>query len=191
MSEYFSNLPLITYDLDRNKPSTEYVAVDIFRRNFVRDKVLSNITSYYPYQVQEGERPDTLAHMYYGSVDFMWLILYANEIFDVYYDWPFFGKQFQNFVANKYGSLISASNTVHHYEQILRTEVSATADTERILEKTVHVDKNTYDNLLASERKSISNLDYEILENEAKRNIILIEDVYAQQILEESRTIYG
>ena len=43
MSEYFSNLPLITYDLDRKKPSTEYVAVDIFRRNFVRDKVLSNI----------------------------------------------------------------------------------------------------------------------------------------------------
>lgn len=191
MSEYFSNLPLITYDLDRKKPSTEYVAVDIFRRNFVRDKVLSNITSYYPYQVQEGERPDTLAHMYYGSVDFMWLILYANEIFDVYYDWPFFGQQFQNFVANKYGSLISASNTVHHYEQILRTEVAATADTERILEKTVHVDKTTYDNLPANERKSISNFDYEILENEAKRNIILIEDVYAQQILEESRTIYG
>ena len=75
MSEYFSNLPLITYDLDRKKPSTEYVAVDIFRRNFVRDKVLSNIASYYPYQVQEGERPDTLAHMYYGSVDFMEIIL--------------------------------------------------------------------------------------------------------------------
>ena len=36
-----------------------------------------------------------------------------------------------------------------------------------------------------------SNFDYEILENESKRNIILIEDVYAQQILEESRTLYG
>ena len=69
--------------------------------------------------------------------------------------------------------------------------MAASADTERILEKTVHVDKNTYDNLLASERKSISNLDYEVLENESKRNIILIEDVYAQQILEESRTLYG
>ena len=69
--------------------------------------------------------------------------------------------------------------------------MAATADTERILEKTVHVDKKTYDNLIASERKSISNLDYEVLENESKRNIILIEDVYAQQILEESRTLYG
>ena len=53
------------------------------------------------------------------------------------------------------------------------------------------VDKTTYDSLNSTSRKSISNLDYEILENESKRNIILIEDVYAQQILEESRTLYG
>ena len=191
MSEYFTNLPIITYDLDRKKPSTEYLAVDIFRRNFVREQVLSNVVSYYPYQVQEGERPDTLAHMYYGSVDFMWLIFYANDIFDPYYEWPFFGSQFQEFVKNKYGSILSAQNTVHHYEQILRTEVAATADTDRILEKTIHIDKVTYDSLATTARKSISNFDYEILENESKRNIILIEDVYAQQILEESRTIYG
>ena len=103
----------------------------------------------------------------------------------------FFGKQFEKFIIEKYGSVQSAQNTVHHYEQILRTEVSATASTERILEKTVHVDKTTYDNLNSTSRKSISNFDYEILENESKRNIILIEDVYAQQILEESRTLYG
>ena len=191
MSEYFSNLPLLTYDLDRKKPSTQYLAIDIFRRNVIREKVLTNIITYYPYQVQEGERPDTLAELYYGSVDFMWLILYANDIFDVYYDWPFFGKQLENFIKQKYGSLLSASTTVHHYEQILRVEVSSTADVNRILEKTVHVDKITYDSLPATERKSISNLDFEINENESKRNIILIEDVYAQQILEESRNIYG
>ena len=191
MSEYFSNLPLLTYDLDRKKPSTQYLAIDIFRRNVIREKVLTNIITYYPYQVQEGERPDTLAELYYGSVDFMWLILYANDIFDPYYDWPFFGSQFQEFVKNKYGSILSAQNTVHHYEQILRTEVAATADTDRILEKTIHIDKVTYDSLATTARKSISNFDYEILENESKRNIILIEDVYAQQILEESRTIYG
>ena len=98
MSEYFSNLPLLTYDLDRKKPSTQYLAIDIFRRNVIREKVLTNIITYYPYQVQEGERPDTLAELYYGSVDFMWLILYANDIFDVYYDWPFFGKQLENFI---------------------------------------------------------------------------------------------
>lgn len=191
MSEYFSNLPLLRYDLDRKRPSTQYLAVDIFRRNVIREKVLTNVISYYPYQIQEGERADTLADMYYGSVDFMWLILYANDIFDIYYEWPFFGKQLENFIIQKYGSILSASTTVHHYEQILRAEVSATASSDRVLEKTIHVDKTTYDLLSTTERKSISNLDFEINENESKRNIILIEDVYAQQILEESRNIYG
>ena len=69
--------------------------------------------------------------------------------------------------------------------------MQATADSDRILEKTVHIDKTTYDSLSSTETKSISNFDYEILENESKRNIILIEDVYAQQILDESRTLYG
>ena len=43
MSEY-TNLPLITYDIDKTKPSNTTVAVDIFRRNIIRDKVLSNVT---------------------------------------------------------------------------------------------------------------------------------------------------
>ena len=43
----------------------------------------------------------------------------------------------------------------------------------------------------SSSRKSISKYDYEIIENEKKRSIVLIEDVYAKQILEESRKIYN
>ena len=191
MSEYFTNFPSIVYDIERKKPSTAVLVTDIFRRNFIREKVLSNIISYYPYQIQEGERPDTLAHMYYGSVDYMWLILYANDIFDVYYDWPFFGTQFENFIISKYNSISSAQDTIHHYEQILRAEVSATADRSRILEKTIHVDKTTYDSLDSDKRKSISNFDFELLENERKRNIVLIEDVYSEQLLEESRKLYN
>lgn len=191
MSEYFTNFPTIFYDIDKSKPSNSKMAVDIFRRNIIREQVLSNVISYYPYQVQTGERPDTLAHYYYGSVDFMWLILYANDIFDVYYDWPFFGVDFEKHIIEKHGSVATAQSTVHHYEQILRSEVAQTPTTPRILEKTVHIDKTTYDSLNDSERKSISVFDYEIIENEAKRNIVLIEDIYAQQILEESRKIYA
>ena len=79
MSEYFTNLPLINYDINKNKPSTSVRAVDIFRRNTIREKVLNNLLTYYPYYVQPGERPDTLADQYYGSVDYMWLILFAND----------------------------------------------------------------------------------------------------------------
>ena len=191
MSEYFTNLPLINYDINKNKPSTSVRAVDIFRRNTIREKVLNNLLTYYPYYVQPGERPDTLADQYYGSVDYMWLILFANDIMDVYHEWPLFGKDFNNFIIKKYGSVLSASNTVHHYEQILRSEIPATADTPKILEKTVHVDLTTYNSLPASSRRSISQYDYELIQNDKKRSIILIEDIYAKQILEESRKIYN
>ncbi len=191
MSEYFTNLPLINYDINKNKPSTSVRAVDIFRRNTIREKVLNNLLTYYPYYVQPGERPDTLADQYYGSVDYMWLILFANDIMDVYHEWPLFGKDFNNFIVKKYGSVLSASNTVHHYEQILRSEIPATADTPKILEKTVHVDLTTYNSLSESSRRSISQYDYELIQNDKKRSIILIEDIYAKQILEESRKIYN
>ena len=191
MSEYFTNLPLINYDINKNKPSTSVRAVDIFRRNTIREKVLNNLLTYYPYYVQPGERPDTLADQYYGSVDYMWLILFANDIMDVYHEWPLFGKDFNNFIIKKYGSVLSASNTVHHYEQILRSEIPATADTPKILEKTVHVDLTTYNSLSESSRRSISQYDYELIQNDKKRTIILIEDIYAKQILEESRKIYN
>ena len=191
MSEYFTNLPLINYDINKNKPSTSVRAVDIFRRNTIREKVLNNLLTYYPYYVQPGERPDTLADQYYGSVDYMWLILFANDIMDVYHEWPLFGKDFNNFIVKKYGSVLSASNTVHHYEQILRSEIPATADTPKILEKTVHVDLTTYNSLPESSRRSISQYDYEHIQNDKKRSIILIEDIYAKQILEESRKIYN
>ena len=191
MSEYFTNLPLINYDIEKTKPSNTSVVVDIFRRNIIRDKILSNVSTYYPYQIKHGDRPDTIADQYYGSVDFMWLVLYANDIFDVYNEWPKFGSDMKNYIINKYGSVLSASNTVHHYEQILRAEIPATADRPKILEKTVHVDKTTYDSLSSGSRRSVSQYDYELIENEKRRTIILIEDIYAKQILEESRTIYG
>tara|TARA_S200000501_G_scaffold374988_1_gene425850 strand:+ start:878 stop:1453 length:576 start_codon:yes stop_codon:yes gene_type:complete len=191
MSEYFTNLPLINYDIDKSKPSNTTIAVDIFRRNVIRDKILSNVLSYYPYQVKFGDRPDTIADQYYGSVDYMWLVLYANDIFDVYNEWPKFGPDMKNFIIKKHGSVLTASNSVHHYEQILRSEIPATADTPKIKEKTVHIDKTTYDTLSSGSRKSVSQYDYELIENEKRRNIILIEDIYAKQILEESRTLYG
>ena len=166
MSEYFTNLPLINYDIDKTKPSNTTVAVDIFRRNIIRDKVLSNVLSFYPYQVKFGDRPDTIADQYYGSVDYMWLVLYANDIFDVYNEWPKFGPDMKNFIIKKYGSVQSASNTIHHYEQILRAEIPATADTPKINEKVVHIDKTTYD---TSFLKSKSIIIYNIF-NSKKKN---------------------
>ena len=46
-------------------------------------------------------------------------------------------------------------------------------------------------NFNASNISQLSQYDYEHIQNEKKRSIILIEDIYAKQILEESRKIYN
>ncbi len=191
MSEYFTNFPLINYDINKTKPSNTVKAVDIFRRNTIREKVLNNLLTYYPYYIQPGERPDTLSHQYYGSIDYMWIILFANDIMDVYYEWPLFGPDLKEFIIKKYGSVLSSSNTIHHYEQILRSEIPATADAPKILEHSVKVDLTTYNSLDTGSRRSITQYDYELMENEKKRSIVLVEDIYVKQILEESRELYN
>jgi hypothetical protein len=157
----------------------------------VNNEVLKNISSYYPYRIKEFERPDVIAHQYYGSSDYTFLIFLANKIQDPLYDWPLFGDDLVNFIGGKYGSLHSARTGIHHYEKILRSGSQATADTGKILEKVVIVNKETYDVLNDTERKVIYNYDYEIMNNNQKKEIILIENTYSKQIMNELRSIYA
>ena len=94
-------------------------------------------------------------------------------------------REFGNYVKNKYGTLSSAKNTIHHYEQIVRTRTEATGTTEAIPEATIEVDVTTYDALDAADRNIVYCFDWEIDRNEAKRDIKLIDRRYVADILSE------
>lgn len=191
MSEFFKNYKTFFYNMDKVKPIRGTLATNLLSRVNVNNEVLKNISSYYPYRIKEFERPDVIAHQYYGSSDYTFLIFLANKIQDPLYDWPLFGDDLVNFIREKYGSLDSARTEIHHYEKILRSGSRATADTGKILEKVVIVNKETYDVLNDTERKVIYNYDYEIINNNQKKEIILIENTYSKQIMNELRSIYA
>ena len=191
MSEYFSNFNTMFYNMDKSKPIRSTRCVNITNRVDFSNKILRNVLAYYPYKIKENETAESISYDYYGSVIYTWLIYLVNGINDPLFEWPKFGKAFRNDIISKYTSIDNAQNTIHHYEQILRDEIPATADTPKILEKTVVIDKTTFDSLTSSEKKSISNFDFEVIEREKKRNIFLIEDVYADQVLSEFRKVYG
>ena len=174
MSEYFTNFPTIFYDIDKSKPSNSTMAVDIFRRNIIREQVLSNVISYYPYQIQSGERPDTLAHYYYGSVDFMWLILYANDIFDVYYDWPMSDQTFETFIRDKY----SNPDGIHHYE-VTTSSGKTTGDGPDDYSHKIEVNSD------ASGAQSVSNREFEQRLQDRKRLIKLLNPAYLNTFIQE------
>ena len=191
MSEFFRNYKTFFYNMDKVKPVRGTLGTNLLSRVNVNNEILKNISSYYPYRIKEFERPDIIAHQYYGSSDYTYLIFLANQIQDPLYDWPLFGDELKKFIEEKYGSIDSARTGIHHYEKILRSGSNATADTSKILEKVAIVNKETYDVLSETERKIIYNYDYEIMKNNEKKEIVLIDNTYSKQIMNELRSIYA
>ena len=102
---YFTHFPTMVYDFSEEGTSTKNLIVvkDIIRRVKLNSRVANSVFSYDEYDIQEGERPDILAHQFYNSSKLAWVILVTNEIHDVYEDWPRTGRELNNMINKKYG----------------------------------------------------------------------------------------
>nr|MBC8442956.1 baseplate wedge protein 53 [Pseudomonadota bacterium] len=70
---FFNNFPLIDYDINA---TGEYVlATNIMKRFRIRRSVVDNRSFYYNYELQDNERPEILAHKFYGNPNLHWLIM--------------------------------------------------------------------------------------------------------------------
>lgn len=85
---------------------------NIFRRVKTREDLDKFVSQFESYSVRPGETPSNLAHRIYGNVNFDWCILLANNIVDVYDQWPKSESELQEYVKGKY----SDPDGVHHYE---------------------------------------------------------------------------
>jgi hypothetical protein len=101
MSKYFTKYPLINYEGTRVR--------DLSRRSKVRDELLADPYIFLPYTVREGEKPETIAELYYGSVDDTWIVLLANNITDPYYEWPMNDEEFNKYFIDKYSKISGRS----------------------------------------------------------------------------------
>ena len=185
MSKYFSLLPTVQYNISNDQDNDNFIdATDIFVRQKLTEAVKENAVVYYPYTVQDKERPDILAFNYYGDVKYTWLIFFANDIVDPYYEWPMDQNQFDSYIINKYNSIAESKTSIHEYRKIIRENK---LDQQKY---TITVDKDTYDSLSPTSREIIYSFDYEVELNEQKREIQLIEDVYVASIFNEVRRTF-
>ena len=185
MSEFFQHYPQINYDITGIKPIKTKTVINIMVKAKIKNILQDDIVNYFPYSIPESERPDITAFKVYGDVKYTWLIFLINEIHDPLFDWPLNSREFGSYVKNKYGTLAAAKNTIHHYEQIVRTRVEATGTTEAIPEARIEVDVTTYNALDIAVRTIVYCFDWEIDRNEAKRDIKLIDRRYVADILSE------
>ena len=185
MSEFFQHYPQISYDISGTKPIKTKKAINIMIRSRIKQMVLDDIIAYFPYTIPEAERPDVTAYKQYGDVKYTWLLFLINDIQDPIFEWPLNTREFGAYVKNKYGTLLYAKGTVHHYEQTIRERVEATSTTDPIPKATIEVDLTTYNTLAVGSRKIVYYYDWEVERNEDKRSIKLIDSRYAAGILAE------
>lgn len=94
MSNYFDKMPIINYN--------GYQVRDLTRRNRFLPVSISNPYLFLPYTITDEDRPEDIAYYYYGSTDYTWLVLLANNIIDPYHDWPLKDDDFNKYLINKY-----------------------------------------------------------------------------------------
>ena len=83
---FFQKFPLIDYDMHGTE---EYVlATNIMKRFRIRRSIVDNRSFFHNYELMDGERPEILAHKFYGRPELHWLVLMTNDIRDPYEDWP-------------------------------------------------------------------------------------------------------
>ena len=120
--------------------------------------------------------------------------MFANEILDPQWGWPMSGVVFGKYIEKKYGINQSA---VHHYEKTISQFDSGTNTTTS---NTVTISEEEYSSTLETTKiyslptgdvtvtitKSIvDNYTYELLENEKKRNIRILNSNYVNQLEKE------
>lgn len=175
MSNYFTSFPTVQYDTTGKAPNQYQTVKNIMTRQKLKASIVEDITAYYPYFVQEGERVDTVSYNYYGTTDYAYLILLINNIIDPLFDWPLSSRDFDNYMNNKYGNIEAAQGETKYYYQIIRAEVPQTNYSDRVDEVKLIVDQTTYDSLDSNVRKTVSSYDYEVELNDLKRYVKVID----------------
>lgn len=118
--KYFSNFGSLNYSLDDNDLEFKLIKNPLTRVRVVKD-VLENIQIFYQYQMKDSDNPEVIAHKLYDDPNRYWMVMFANNLIDPYYDVPLDYGELDAYVEYTYGSVANAQSEIHHYER--RTEL--------------------------------------------------------------------
>lgn len=110
MFEYY---PKVVYALDSN----DYVvATDITIRSKINN-YLETAGFFGPrrYQISNGEAPEIVSYNLYGTPKYSYMLLLANNIQNLYDEWPRTEYSQLEYIEKKYGSLAFAKSNIKHY----------------------------------------------------------------------------
>lgn len=193
---YFREVSDLLYQSQQSNrnSSYDYARVkNLFRRAKIRDDFFQNAVTFTKYKIIGEERPEQIAEKLYGSSTYDWVVLISNNIINVRTEWPLSDSEFSDYLERKYTEAELAQP--HHYE----TTAVIDSRGKLIIPAGKIVDSNFsityYDGLSVTKNpvKMVSVYEYEIQQNDKKRNIYVLRNRYLQTAIDDMKRImsYG
>ena len=118
---YFKQVPNFEY-VNRTKGSKDisnYINVkNLFKRGRIRPDIFGNLSFFTKYKIVGDERPDNIAFKEYDDSSLDWVVLLANNMLNVYDEWPLPQNSLDEILLEKYGTYDKLYSGVHHYETV-------------------------------------------------------------------------
>ena len=214
---YFRHLPNIAYQspLSHKNRSDDYVVIkNIFRRTKLFDFLSSNVSVFQKFVIGDGARPDTVTEDLYGDSSLDFVVILTAGITNVNHQWPIQDHQVYEFALEKYGSEAEMTS-IHHYETLeivddngrLILPPNLIVDGDFKISGTINKypstrytlksltgnrqldDKDEFSVLTDSIASPITNLEYEYIQNEKRREIDVLRNSYVNMFIEDMRDV--
>lgn len=107
---YFKDFPQFLYDFNYGDTIKTNVVVDITRNVRFRKDILSNISLYDEYDIVDGETPEIISEKFYGTPEYHWVVMLANQKYDYKLDFPLPESILQRHIETVYNPTLYSSN---------------------------------------------------------------------------------
>ena len=174
---YFKNFKMVQFDID--KTGKFQLVPDLTRVAKFRGSKVDMVRQFMPYYIPDGERPDVTSYNTYGDVKYVWVIMFVNNIFNPYTDWPLSQKQLTKRMVDIYGSVAGAEAAVHTYKDSRGNEI----------DQSRHIQLRDQTQSPGPSRV-VTKFEFEVDANEAKREIILPQEAFLPKLLVELGKIF-
>ena len=199
---YFSNIPNVQYDVKPiSYPFSEFdyvITKNFFRRFRINENVFGYTVLYRKVAVEDGQTAADIAYKVYGDPFYDWVVILSNNIINPNYGMPLDSYTLRKVVEDKYGES-EAYSGIHHYETLEHLSGQKLGDKDVVaLEGGLVVDYSFYTTPFSywdgsstvtipgnTVSKPVTNYEYEVAENEKKRQIYILRPDYLPRFVEE------
>ena len=214
---YFKHFPDIFYQspLETKISSGDLVQIkNIFRRTKLKDYLQGSVSVFNKYVIEDGERPDTISELLYGSPQYDFVVVLTAGITNINHQWPVQDFQIYNVALAKYGSE-TKMNEIHHYEtfEIKDSKGRQILPPNLIVDKDFKMDgsalrfptnrftliseagnnqlddKNEYTVTTDNIARPVTNYEFEINENEKLRKIDVLRNSYLTKFIDDFKDV--